>query len=141
MVRNLLVAVALLLAWTVGASAEWKEGLWEITSKVEMPGMPKDMPASTMRQCMTKKDTAPAPASKDGSTECTKKEQKISGDTVTYAMECKNKDGSIVDVKGKMTFKGSSFDGSGVTTVTQKGQQPMKITSKMSGKYIGPCTK
>jgi hypothetical protein len=141
MARNLLVAMAALLLVATGAWAEWKEGLWEITSKVEMAGMPKDMPAATMQQCITRKDMAPQPVSKGGDTECVRKEQKLTGDTVTYTMECRNKDGGVMESSGKMTFRGDVFDGTSVTTMTRKGRQPMKMTGKMTGKYLGPCAK
>ncbi|HEY3276830.1 MAG TPA: DUF3617 family protein [Syntrophorhabdaceae bacterium] len=139
--RNLLIAVAVLVVWTGSVSAEWKEGLWEITSKVDMPGMPKDIPATTMQQCITKKDMTPMPTNRSGGTECTRKEQKLAGDTVTYLMECKSKDGGTMESGGKMTFKGNSFEGTSVTTMTRKGQPPMKMNGKMSGKYLGPCAK
>ncbi len=143
MIPKLLIvaAISAVCVWTQPASAQWKEGLWEITTKVEMPGMPKDMPATTVRQCITRKDMTPMPTSRSGDTECKRKDQKISGDTVTYAMECSSKDGSTVESAGSMTFKGDAFTGSSVTTMKAKGQQPMKMTGKMTGKYLGPCTK
>jgi len=142
MARNVVIAVAVMLGliWAAGASAEMKEGLWEITTKTEMKGMPNQMPAMTMKQCMTKKDMAPKPMSK-GEQNCKMKDQKVVGDTVTYVMECREKDGSVMESTGKMTYKGDSFDGT--NNVTMKGKQgpPMQMTSRMSGKYLGPCTK
>ena len=143
MVRNVVIAVAVMLGlvWAAGASAEMKEGLWEITTKAEMKGMPNNqMPAMTMKQCMTKKDMTPKPANK-GEQNCKMKDQKVMGDTVTYAMECRDKDGTVTESTGKMTYKGDSFEGS--NNVTMKGKQgpPMQMTSRMTGKYLGPCTK
>ena len=144
MIRSLAVVLAVMvtLAWAAGASAEMKEGLWEITTKAEMKGMPSNqMPASTTKQCFTKKDAVPQPEKKDPNTECKMKDQKIVGDTVTYTMECKAKDGTMVTVSGKATYKGDVFDGSSVTTIKSKEQGTMQMTSKMSGKYLGPCSK
>jgi hypothetical protein len=132
-------AVVLSLVWVMGASAEMKEGLWEITTKVEMKGMPAGMPPTTMQQCITKKDLAPQPPSKGEGTECTRKEQKITGDTVTYVMECKSKEGTVIEISGKMVYKGNTFDGASATTINRKGQPPMQMSGKMSGKYLGPC--
>ena len=47
------------LFWTTVVFAELKEGLWEITSQVEMKGMPQSMPPTTFRQCITKGNPVP----------------------------------------------------------------------------------
>jgi hypothetical protein len=117
--------------------AEIRYGLWEITTKVEMKGMPGQIRPSTVRQCLTKND--PVPKAKDKSVECKMKDQKISGDTVTYAMECKVKD-SVVLTSGTMTHKGNTFTGASTTNIKSKGQPEMQMNNKISGKYIGPCT-
>ena len=140
MLRNICIALAIVtsLVWITGASAEIKEGQWEITTKTEMKGMPMQMPATTMKQCVTNKD--PVPQKQEKGQECKMKDQKVSGDTVTYTMECKSAEGTIVS-SGKMTYKANTFDGTTDTTVKTKGQPDMKMTSTMSGKYLGPCPK
>ena len=142
MFRNICIALVIVisLVWITSASAEMKEGLWQITTKSEMKGMPMQMPATTMKQCMTKKDMTPKPEKQPKGQECTTKDQKVSGDTVTYTMECKNADSTTVQ-SGKMTYKGDSFDGTTDTTIKTKGQPDMNMTSTMSGKYLGPCPK
>jgi len=142
MLRDICIALAIVisLVWITSASAEMKEGLWQITTKSEMKGMPMQMPATTMKQCMTKKDITPKPEKQPKGQECVTKDQKLSGDTVTYTMECKNADSTTVQ-SGKMTYKGDSFDGATDTTIQTKGQPDMKMTSTMSGKYLGPCPK
>jgi hypothetical protein len=142
MLRNVCVSMAIVisLVWITGASAEMKEGLWQITTKSEMKGMSMQMPATTMKQCMTKKDMAPKPEKQSTGQECAMKDQKVSGDTVTFTMECKSADSTTVQ-NGKMTYKGDSFDGTTDTTIKTKGQPDMKMTSTMSGKYLGLCPK
>lgn len=142
MFRNMCIAlvVVISLMWITGASAEVKEGLWQITTKTEMKGMPMQMPATTMKQCMTGKDMTPKPEKQQKGQECTTKDQKVSGNTVTYTIECKSVDSATVQ-NGKMTYKGDSFDGVSDTTIKAKGQPDMKMASTMSGKYLGPCPK
>jgi hypothetical protein len=142
MLRNICIALAIVisLVWITGASAEMKEGLWQITTKSEMKGMSMQIPATTMKQCMTKKDMTPKPEKQPNGQECVTKDQKVSGDTVTYAMECKSANSTTVQ-NGKMTYKGESFDGATDTTIKTKGQPEMRMTSTMSGKYLGPCQK
>jgi hypothetical protein len=103
-----------------------------------MKGMPMQMPATTMKQCVTKKD--PVPQKQEKGQECKMKDQKMSGDTVTYTMECKSADSTMV-TNGKMTYKENTFNGTTDTTIRAKGQPEMKMTSAMSGKYLGPCPK
>lgn len=140
MLKNKLLVIAVLfsLACAGGAWAEIKDGLWEVTTRVEIAGMPHQMPPTTVRHCLAKND--PVPKAGDKSMECKTTNQKISGDTVTYAVECKNKDGVIITT-GTMTYKGTSYDGTSKTSIKNKGQKEMQMNSKMSGKYIGPCTK
>jgi hypothetical protein len=143
MFRNVLIAVVVLFAfvWVTAGSAEIKEGLWEITTKAEIKGMAAQMPATTTKQCITKNDVVPKPEKQEKGQECKIKDQKVSGDTVTYTVECKDKNGTVVEISGKSTYKGNVFEGTTNTTMKSKDQGAMQMTSKMSGKYIGPCPK
>jgi len=143
MFRNVLIAVVVLLTfvWVTAGLAEMKEGLWEITTKTEIKGMPTQMPATTTRQCITKNDVVPKPERQEKGQECKIKDQKISGDTVTYVIECNDKSGTTIEVSGKTTYKGKVLDGVSTTNIKSKGQGNMQMTSKMSGKYVGSCPK
>jgi hypothetical protein len=46
-----------------------------------------------------------------------------------------------MEMKGKSTYKGDTFEGTTETTVKAKGQPAMQMTGKMTGKYVGPCSK
>ncbi|HUF79587.1 MAG TPA: hypothetical protein VMN03_00515 [Burkholderiales bacterium] len=50
--KTLMLAAALLSAPASAAPPNMKEGLWEITTKMEMPGMPAGMKPQVMQQCM-----------------------------------------------------------------------------------------
>jgi hypothetical protein len=141
---SIILAVLVSLAWMASAWAELKEGLWEMTTQVEMKGMPAGMPAhmpaTTVKQCITKKDPVPQASKKEKGQECRITDQKVVGDTVTYTMECKGKD-SLVVTSGKMTYKGNTFEGASTTSIKNKGQKEMQMSNRMTGKYIGPCPK
>lgn len=132
------LAVLFTLVWATGARAEIKEGLWEIMTKAEMKGVPMQMPATTVKQCITKDKAVPKSASEDY--ECKTKSYKVSGDTVTYSVECWGKGGLMI-TEGKTTYKGNTFDGTSTTKIKTKGQPEMQLSNKISGKYIGPCKK
>jgi len=134
----IVLAVVLSFLWISISWAELKEGLWEITTQVEIKGMPQSMPPTTFRQCITKSD--PVPQSKDKNYDCKIINQKVSGDTVSYALECKGKEG-VTKMSGTTTYTDNSMNGSSTTIVKMKGQPEMQMVSKIKGKYIGACPK
>jgi hypothetical protein len=141
MKKTMMVALVLIffLAYAALATAGLKEGLWEMKTSVEMPGMTMAMPATTTRTCITKDELVPKPAAQKGQPqECKMKDQTLNGDTVTYAMECTGK-GGTTEISGKMTYTGDTMEGS--TTIKISGPKPMEMSSKVTGKYIGQCTK
>ena len=136
------LAIILTLVCFSGAQAadpNMKDGLWEITTKVEMKGMPANIPPTVTKQCMTKKESVPQ-QNKEKNPNCKIVDQKVSGDSVTWAMICKEKDGTV-DSKGKITYKGDTFDGTTTTTIKDKSGKAQQIATKMSGKRLGPCNK
>ena len=108
-----------------------KDGLWEITIKMEMAGMPMEMPEMKHTQCITK-DNAVPDTSQPGQ-ECKIISSKIVGDTVTWEVECDTPQGPAHS-KGTITYHGDTFEG---TVNMNMGQ--MVMTQKMSGRRVGDC--
>ncbi len=143
--KMLVPVVALLLAapsLSMGAS-DIKEGNWETAMEVtmEMPaGMPA-MPPMTFKnaQCVTKDDMIPKTSQKDD--KCAVKEQKLVGNKATWKVRCEDKDGSVTDGDGEITYKKDSYSGAMTMKMTPKGGQPMKHLVKLNGAYKGPCKK
>jgi hypothetical protein len=134
----IIFAIVVSLTWTVGAWAELKEGLWEITTQVEIKGMPQSIPPATVRQCITKNDAVPQ--NKDKSYECKTTAQNMSGNTVSYTVECKGKEGEM-QTSGTTTYTDNSMNGTSTTNFKIKGQPEMRMANKIKGKYIGVCPK
>ena len=126
------------MLWVADAYADFKEGLWEITTQVEIKGMPHAMPPTTFRQCITKSN--PVPQTKDKNYECKTVNQKVSGNKVTYAVECRGKEG-IMQTTGTTTYTDKSMNGESKTVFTMQGQPEMRMINKIKGKYIGSCPK
>jgi hypothetical protein len=128
-------------ACTTMTFAEIKEGLWEMKTTVEMKGMSIQVPPTTTRTCINKNDMVPKPPAqgKGQEQECKIKEQKVTGDTVSYAMECTGKGGMSTEISGEMTYTGDSM--AGKSTMKVKGPASMEMSTQITGKYIGPCTK
>lgn len=122
------------------ASFAIEPGKWEITSQVEMTGMPMQMPPVKNVQCLTDSTPAPTQAGADASEgSCRMSDIKTEGDTVTWTMEC-DSDGAKVKGKGKITYHGATFDGT-MNTVMDQGGQTMEIVTRLNGKRLGACDK
>jgi hypothetical protein len=113
------------------ASPDIKEGKWEITAKMEMPGMPMEMPAVIYTQCMTGKDNIPF--NKNEMKDCRLLDSQVSGNIAKWVMQC-TQGGEKIKSRGSITYKGDTFDG--VVKITMQG---MDITQHMNGKHQGPC--
>jgi len=129
------LSLFILIAWVSAALAvDMREGEWEHTSEMVMEGMPYTPPPTKIRRCITKEDLVPK-GEKDSN--CTYKDQKISGNTVRWQAVCKDKDGTT-DMKGEITYSGNSYNGKMNMTMTHKGRAE-QMSMKMAGKYLGPC--
>jgi hypothetical protein len=110
-----------------------QEGLWEITTTVDMPGMPAGMmKPNTFTTSLNRKESVPK---SKNDTECTIKDLKTEGNTVTWTVVCKD-----ATSKGRITYAGTTYDGMTETTMKQKGKDTT-IKTTMKGKYLGPCQK
>jgi uncharacterized protein DUF3617 len=137
--RGLLVAPAVAFVFVASAPAgavDMQEGLWEITTRMEMPGMPAGMGAHTVQQCVTKQDTADPSRTMPKDDHCTLADFKTSGNTVTWSVVCKG-EGDMTGT-GSMTYRGSSYDGT-MNVQMRQGGQTMAMTQHIAGRRIGPC--
>ena len=132
-----LAAVAVFVVATAPAPAlaQGKDDLWEITTKMEMPGMPMAMPAQTQRVCVAKsgKDDDYIPK-REG---CRVQDSKRVGNKVSYKMVCTGKD--TMSVTGETTFGANSYDGKMAMSGKMDGQQ-IDMNQTYSGKRVGDCT-
>jgi hypothetical protein len=136
---NRYVAVAMAIMFVALASWTWaepnvKEGNWEITSTTEIKGLGTTLPQK-VNQCISKKDVIPMAAKDD---QCKVVTSNVSGDAVTWAIECRKPEGTI-EGQGEIIYKGETFDGLIRWTVTQPGQDKAEMTQKIAGRRIGAC--
>ncbi len=125
----LIAFLVLFFVRIASAGMEMRDGLWEITSKMEMPGMPMQMPAVKHTQCLTSKDNVPLDTEHD----CKIKNTDVKGNTVTWEMHCVS-EGKPMKSIGKITYKGDTFEGE-----TKMEMDGMNMTQHMSGRRIGNC--
>jgi hypothetical protein len=127
----LLVGFPLVISSAAAAADAMKPGLWEITTSVEMPGMPYQPPPQTMRHCYTEQDVKENPVPKDDT--CKLTDLKTFGNKTTWKMECTGEAASKGE--GEMIFHGdSAYEGK-----NRMQAQGMLMTMKYKGKRIGDC--
>jgi len=135
--RILLIIVLFSLSITgKGWTADFRPGLYEITSQVQMSGMPEGaIPAQTFKNCLTEQN--PIPSADASSSGCTVKDFQQNRGTFKWKMEC-NQQGQTMTGEGSMTFSGDTFTG---TSTMVMGPQAgnMQVVSLMTGKRIGDC--
>lgn len=136
MIKKIILVVigfAVLFLSDLSIAQNIKEGLWEITVKMEMEeGMPVQMPTQTIRQCIKKED--PVPKLEEPDKDCRFISRQIKGDTVSWKVECRDKEG-VITMTGKITYRGNSFDG--IEEFMEDGELIMK--GRISGRWIGQC--
>ena len=128
----MIAATFLGISVTAGASVDFEEGQWEITSQVKMQGM--NMPAQTFSQCITKDNMVPqnnTSGQQGGS--CTVSDVKTSGNTVSWSVVCKTQGGEMKG-KGKITYQGDRFTGDSIVEM-----MGMEMVTEMSGRRTGAC--
>ncbi len=124
--------VVLLGNGAVAGGVDMKDGLWEITTTTEMSGMPFQIPPMTFSQCITQQDLVPQNAETDSG--CTRTENRISGNTVTWSIECKG-EGVSSRGDGTITYHGDSFEGD----MKMSMEEGVQMINLMKGRRIGAC--
>ena len=106
-------------------------GLWQWTAVMEMPGMPMQLPPASYTTCITKADFIPKDSQLGKS--CETIDLKTEGDKVSWNMTC-TQSAKVTHSQGNITYHGDSADGFVLIDV-----EGMQMSSKTTGKRIGPC--
>ena len=134
-----LTLLTLALSWSVLAqtASPMREGNWETTMKMVLPGIDMEMPPMKQAQCVTAamiKDPQSAMPKGPGQGDCQVTNYKLSGSTATYTMACKE---PPMTAEGEMKYSGTDAY-TGVLKINMNGQM-MNIT--YDAKRIGDCPK
>ena len=125
----LALAVVLSVSVPLAASAAGNDELWEVSSQMNIPGMPPGMGAKTVQVCRDK-DPRKAEQGRD-TKECTVTDFKQSGTHTTIRMSCPSGDTVI-----EQDFNADHTEYQGTITMT-RGNSEMVV--KTSGRKIGSC--
>lgn len=127
-------AVVLVIAGTLAvpsaAGAAGSDELWEVSSQMNMPGMPAGMGASTQQVCQDK-DPAKQTVQGQNMENCKITDLKQSGTRMTMTVTCPDSKALIEQTynAARTEFKGS------MRMTTRDGE----MTMNMSGRKIGSC--
>lgn len=136
-------ALLVVLSAAVFAQGPRRDGRWEVTMQMEMPGMPSAMPPFTVEQCVTKEQandpqrSVPQQPQRGGAqSDCKVEDYKMTGSKVSWTMRCTTP--QPMTGAGEMTYSDNAYTGM-MTMNMERGGQPMKMTMKMTGKRLGDC--
>ncbi|MGA7826791.1 MAG: DUF3617 family protein [Geobacteraceae bacterium] len=131
--KVLIVVLALLLVPVVAVAATtMREGLWEITTQMEMPGMPMKMPATVMKHCYTKNDVSDQKKIISRDKNCTVTDLKTSANKVNWKMKCTGENSATMT--GETVFGSDSY-----TSLMKMNSHGQNMTMKVKGKRLGAC--
>jgi len=140
-IRTIVALAAALLLTGAGvalAGPDMHPGQWQMTLQTEMPGMPFPIPPMKYKICMSAQETVPQ-KEKPGQ-ECKMVQTHTSGNTVSWVIECQDKD-SHTHSEGKITYHHDSMAGTIHSRMKSKKEGTMEVNQKISGKRLGPCPK
>lgn len=139
MLKKITFIISMLIGMAFFVANAWgldlQDGQYEVTSKVEMPGMPMQMPPVIVTQCITQQ--APVPNQNTANQHCKTIDMKTKDKTVTWKMEC-NQQGQKMQASGKMHYYGDRFEGT-INSIMSTQSGNMTITTVVSGKRLGDC--
>ena len=131
--------LALGLSWTAMAqsTSPMREGNWEVSIKMKIPGMPEGPPMK-QTQCVTaamlKDPNSAIPKGPAG--DCKVIDYKFTADTATYKLACTQP--AAITAVGEMKYAGSDSY-TGTLTMDMGGGQQLAMS--MEGKRLGDCPK
>ena len=130
------VCTVALAAYCLPAGAQGTDELWEITMKMEMPGMPMAMPPQVSKVCVAKgaKDENFVPKQQG---DCRTVDSKRVDNKYNFRMVCDGK--NKMTANGEITFRDGAYDGRMAMAGTMEGQ-PMNMNQTYTGRRVGTCT-
>jgi hypothetical protein len=105
---------------------------WEITTKMDMPGMPMAMPATTVKVCIPKgAERDPKYTAGKG---CVISDVKTSGNKTSWSMRC-DQEGQIMSGTGEMS--GTPDNSQGKMHLVGSGKQAFEMNQTYASKRLG----
>lgn len=134
-IAGMAVAAVCALGESDGARAQGADDLFEVTVRMEMPGMGMQMPATTQRSCVKKgASDADAVPHQDN---CKVTDARRAGNKLTFMMVCTGRD--AMTGNGEFTYAGDGYNGTIRFNSKMEGHD-MQMTQSIAGHRVGSCT-
>jgi hypothetical protein len=128
----LAVLFALVLPVPGFAADTMRDGYWELTTTMEMPGMPMKMAPTKANHCYSKEDVKDQKKTITTDKNCTVTDLKQSGNKVSWKMKCTGNNAGVFS--GETVYKADAYDS------TMKMQtQGQTMNMKIKAKRLGDC--
>ena len=121
----------------VAAAPVMEPGMWEVSTKMTLVGMPMEMPPQVVRHCYREEHLKDPKSVVPQGQECKADAASLSGNTVSWRASCKI-DGESMAGDGRITFSGKSYVGKAQLVGKVEGMA-MQMNVSYSGKRIGAC--
>ena len=135
------IAAVLLLMLSVPSAAHAAStltpGLYEYTMKMNMPGMPMNMPAQTSRRCLDPNDVESNRALEmppEPNSDCRVSDMVMTGSNFSYKIACTRPQKLNGNVKGAVTSNSMTMD----MTMTIP-EVPGPVQQTVAAKRVGDC--
>jgi hypothetical protein len=129
------VVLSVLLPAAVFAAEGIRPGMWEITTTMEMPGMPMKMPPTTVKHCYTAYEVKYQKKVISSDKDCTVTDVKSSGNKVAWKMKCTGQNPGTFS--GETVFSGDSYVSH--MQMESQGGKGTSVNMKVEGKRVGNC--
>lgn len=134
--RFLVLLAGLSAGGVVAASPVMKPGLWEVTTSMEVQGMPKGMPPMKTQHCYRPEDVKDLRKTMPEQANCKVDDWKQSGNTVTWKTSCSGEMAGTMT--GSIKYAGETYSGVNKFNLSRGGQS-MQMTQKFDARRIGAC--
>lgn len=136
--KGVLTVAGVLFSMMVFSSVAFSEPgeRWEVTSKMDMEGMPFAMPAQTREVCIPKGKQSDPNYTRGKENNCKMTDVKQSGNTVRFKGVCVQ-DGKNMEMSGETTHDGNSFKTSMKMRGEARGGESMNVALTSTGKKLG----
>jgi len=126
------IVSVLVLSTTCFAADSMRDGYWEMTTTMDIPGMPMKMAPTKVKHCYTKEDVKDQKKTINTDKNCTVTDFKQSGNKVTWKMKCTGQNAGTMS--GETVFMGDAYDS------TMKMQtQGQTMNMRVKAKRLGTC--
>jgi len=125
------VILAGALSLPLALFAAGSDDLWEVTTQMNMPGMPAGMGTNTQQQCY-EKDMRKNVTGRKGTEECKVTDFKESGNKLTITMSCPKNRSAVMEY----VFNPARTEYKGTMRMKDGGQE---MLMNMSGRKVGTC--